>query len=113
LWEERRLSERKLFIQDPFRVQARTSPEELALVAKVVAGKLNRARGPVKFLIPHKGWSSLSVEGGPLYDPEADRAFVEEFKRLADKVDVKEVDLALNTPDFAQVTIKAFEEIMN
>lgn len=44
LWTSRRLAERKLFIQDAFRVQARTSKEEMRLIAQTVAEKLRKHR---------------------------------------------------------------------
>jgi uncharacterized protein (UPF0261 family) len=75
LWRNLGLPKRKIFIPDEFRVQARTTAEELARVAALVAQKLNQAKGPVKFLIPNKGWSTLSVRGADLYDPEADAVF--------------------------------------
>jgi len=62
LWTSRRLAERKLFLQDNFRVQARTTKEELRQAAVVIAEKLNKARGPVKFFIPLRGWSTLTTE---------------------------------------------------
>ncbi len=76
LWTSRRLAERKLCIQPP-RVQARTSAEEMEQVAAAAADRLNRykLKGRVKAVIPLRGFSSLSVEGGPLFDPAADQAF--------------------------------------
>ncbi|HAR97045.1 MAG TPA: hypothetical protein DCR97_13960, partial [Deltaproteobacteria bacterium] len=78
LWQSRKLAERKLFFQDAIRVQARTSAEETREIALAVAAKLNAYphKEVVKFVIPRKGFSSLSVEGGALYDREADEAFV-------------------------------------
>jgi uncharacterized protein (UPF0261 family) len=106
LWADRQLSKRKLFVPDALRVQARTSAEEVAQVADVVAEKLNRSLGPTRVLIPRRGWSSLSEEGRPLWDPEADRAFTERLHRqLSPEVPVREVDLALNTPAFAEVAV--------
>lgn len=109
LWESRKLQNRKLFVPDMFRVQARTNAEELRQVAEVVARKLNMATGPVVFMLPTKGWSSLDKEGGSLQDAEADKAFVEEFKRLIEsKVEVVEVDANLDTVGFAEAVIKQF-----
>jgi uncharacterized protein (UPF0261 family) len=87
--------------------------EQLRSVAKAVAEKLNRARGPVKFLIPVRGWSSLSVKEQPLYDPDADRVFVEELrKQLKPEIEVRELDVHLNTPEFAMAVVEAFEAMM-
>jgi uncharacterized protein (UPF0261 family) len=43
-----------------------------------VAEKLRKHKRKelVRFLIPLKGFSSISIEGGPLYDPQVDKAFV-------------------------------------
>ena len=94
-------------------MQARTNAEELKIVARLVSEKLNRAKGPVRFLIPLKGWSSLSVQGQSLYDPEADRAFIEELKEtLRPEIVVRELDLPLNSPEFAIAVVEAFDELM-
>jgi uncharacterized protein (UPF0261 family) len=113
LWVSRNLAARNYFVQDGYRVQAKTNAEELRLVAKAVAEKLNRAKGPVKFLIPIRGWSSLSVQDQPLYDPNADRVFVEELKeQLKSEIEVRELDTHLNTPEFAMAAVKALEKMM-
>jgi uncharacterized protein (UPF0261 family) len=109
----RRLSERKLFIPDALRVQARTTAEELAQVAEVFADKLNRATGPTLLLIPKRGWSSLSEEGRPLCDFAADAAFTRRLKeRLGGAAAVRELDLALNTEAFAEVAAHELLRLM-
>jgi uncharacterized protein (UPF0261 family) len=95
------------------RVQARTSVEEMRTVAKAVADKLNQYpnKNRVKFIIPRKGFSSLSTEGGALYDPEADQTFVKELKKALDPgIDIIEVDTHINTPDFARAVVKTLKE---
>jgi uncharacterized protein (UPF0261 family) len=109
LWVSRGLKERRLFVPDAFRVQARTTAGELREVAWEVARKLNMATGPVVVMLPKKGWSSLDKEGGLLYDPEADAAFVAEFKMLVDsKVMVVEPDMNLDTVEFAEEVVTYF-----
>jgi uncharacterized protein (UPF0261 family) len=113
LWVSRNLTERKLLIQDAMRVQARTNVEEMKTIAKAVAEKLNKYRNKnrVKFIIPRKGFSSLSTEGGALYDPAADQTFVEELKKFLDpRINIIEVDTHINTPDFAQAVVNALKE---
>ncbi len=113
LWVSRQLSKRKLFVPDALRVQARTSAEELLQVAEVVAEKLNRSTGATRVLIPTRGWSSLSEEDMPLWDPEADRAFTGRLRqRLSAAVSVREVDLALNTTEFAELAVAELLEAM-
>ncbi len=112
LWVSKNIKDRKLFIPDAFRVQARTTAQELREIAREVARKLNLSRGPVSILIPLKGWSSLDREGMPLYDPEADRAFVDELKiHLNKTISLLEVDLHLNTREFAEKAVDQFLSI--
>jgi uncharacterized protein (UPF0261 family) len=115
LWVSKDIKKRKLFIPDAFRVQARTTSEELRKIANEVAGKLNKSKGPVSILIPLKGWSSLDKEGMPLFDPEADKAFIDELKRQLDhaKITLQEVDLHLNTREFAEEAVNQFQKIYN
>ena len=115
LWVTRKLVERKLLIQDAMRVQARTSVEEMKTIAKAVAEKLNHYpnKKRVKFIIPRKGFSSLSTEEGALYDPPADQAFGEELKKCLDPgIDMIEVDTHINTPDFARAVVKILKEVL-
>jgi uncharacterized protein (UPF0261 family) len=81
LWKKKNLAKRKIYVQDEMRVQARTSKREMEEIGRVFAEKLSRAKGPTALYIPLKGFSSLGVEGGPLFDPEADAAFVKSLKR--------------------------------
>jgi uncharacterized protein (UPF0261 family) len=109
LWVSRDIKNRKMFIPDAFRVQARTHSQELKEIAKEVARKLNRSKGPVIVLIPLKGWSSLDQEGMPLFDPETDKAFVDALKiHLNPKIPIVELDLHLNTREFAQQAVDRF-----
>ncbi len=113
LWVSRKLGERKLLIQDAMRVQARTSVEEMETIAKAVAEKLNKYHNKdlVKFIIPLKGFSSISVEGGALYDPIADKAFVDELRKHLDpKIRILEVNTDINSPEFAQAVVETLKE---
>ena len=115
LWVSRKLAERKLFIQDAMRVQARTSGEEMATTAKAVAEKLNRYQNKklVKFIIPKKGFSSLSMEEGALHDPSSDKVFLHELKKHLDpEIKIVEVDTHINTPEFAQAVVEVLRGIL-
>jgi len=113
LWVNRKLAERKLLVQDALRVQARTTPEEMETIAREVANKLNAYPNKklIKFVIPRRGFSSLSIEGGALYDPVSDQAFIETLRKYLDpEIKVLEVDTDINNPDFAQVVVEALKE---
>ena len=46
----------------------RTTPAENAELGRIIADKLNKAKGPTTLIIPTKGVSSIDVEGGPFHD---------------------------------------------
>jgi len=101
--------DRSQYVQDALRVQVRSNADELRQVADVIAQRLNQSAGPFTFMIPLKGWSSLDFEGRQNYDPQADAAFVERLKEKLDNPGaIKEVDLHLYTPEFAQAAVTEF-----
>jgi len=109
LWTSRRLAERKLYVQPP-RVQARTSPEEMEETAVAVAERLNRYRNKarVKVVVPLRGLSSLSMEGGPLNHFAADAAFARSLRSHLDpEIEIVEVDTHINDPVFARAVADA------
>ena len=80
----------------------RTHADELTALAKEQAKRVNSGKGPIEWFIPMKGFCSYSVEGGPLYNPEADRAYVETLQsELRDDIPVYIRDLDINDPAFA------------
>jgi uncharacterized protein (UPF0261 family) len=110
LWTNLRLAERKIFIPDEFRVQVRTTGDEVCKVAEVVARKLNASNGPVKFFVPTRGWSSLSTEGGDLYEPLTDALFAPALrKHLRPDIEVAELPMELNSPEFAEALANALD----
>jgi uncharacterized protein (UPF0261 family) len=107
-----RYKDRPQAVIDKLRIEVRTSAEELQQAARIIADRLNGSKAPCAVLIPLKGWSSLDREGGPLYDPDADRAFAETLKKqLNPGVPVVEVDLHLNTPEFGKEAVELFHQI--
>ncbi|MEE9612055.1 MAG: Tm-1-like ATP-binding domain-containing protein [Desulfatiglandales bacterium] len=116
LWASRKLAERKLLIQDAMRVQARTSVEEMQTIAHEVAEKINKHKNKelVRFVVPRKGFSSLSLEGGALYDPVSDQTFIDELKKNLDpEVKIIEIDTHINTPEFARAVVDALEQALS
>ena len=107
-------SRSKILKLDELRMGTRLNEEELLLTAKTVAEKLNRAKGPVKFFIPLRGWSGFDPPGGVLYAPEEDLIFVNELKRLLtnDRVQLMEIDANLEDPLFARSLLAEFEKVM-
>jgi uncharacterized protein (UPF0261 family) len=115
LWISRKLAERKLLLQDAMRVQARTSREEMHTIAQAVAKKLNRHEDKklVKFVIPTQGFSSVSIKGGALYDPDLDRAFIDELRKNLDpEIEIIEVETHINTREFGRSVVEALKQIL-
>jgi uncharacterized protein (UPF0261 family) len=84
----------------PERVAA--TAEESARLGEIIAAKLNRATGPVTLLLPLRGVSAIDREGQPFHDPAADTALFDALRRhVADAVVVRELDLHINDPEFA------------
>ena len=105
--------QRRKYDLDKFRTWLRLSSDELEKVAEAFAKKLNKAKGPVKILIPLKGWSSVDVFGNPTYDPSEDSVFIGKLKEmLKPDIEVIEADVNMEDPHFADSVIRAALDIM-
>ena len=79
----------------------RTSPDECATVGRLIADKLNDARGPITVMIPLRGFSGLDASGGAFEDPVADQALIDAVcGGLAPWIDVVKRDSHINDPGF-------------
>lgn len=97
---------------DGMRGMTRYNDDELKAAAPVYAEKLNRAKGPVRFVFPLKGWSNLDHEGTVLYKPEKDRVFVEELRKYLDpRIQIVGVPYNLEDPEFARALVDNFKGI--
>ena len=109
-----RFRSRWIYHHDEHMVAARTTAEESALLAKVIAGKLNAAKGPVALFVPLRGFSPLSVPGGDFFDAAADAALVEGLRELIDPVSVElhEVECDINDAALAVAMAERLYELM-
>jgi len=105
--------DRKIHYHNPYNVNVRVNKDELEIAGKVMAERLNRARGPVAVLIPLQGWTNWDKEGGELYDPAADRAFVESLKKhTKPRIRIVEIDCHMNDPVFAETAVHVLDKMM-
>ena len=105
--------ERRKYDLDKLRTWIRLSPEELGEVAAEFARKLNRATGPVRVVVPLRGWSSVDAPGNATHDPGEDQVFVRELSKLLDPViPVLEVDANMEEPAFAQTVVQAALKVL-
>ncbi len=104
---------RKHFNYNPHLTLVRLKPEELIEVAKEIAEKLNRAKGPVKVFIPLEGFSFPDREGLPHWEPEGNQVFIDALKKhLADSIPLFELDAHINDEDFIDPVINEFMVMM-
>jgi uncharacterized protein (UPF0261 family) len=94
---------RNIYVHNPEVTLVRTTPEESAKLGEIIAKKLNKTTGPTTLFVPLKGVSAIDVEGMPFYDPAADAALFGAIRANLDrsKVELVELDLAINDPAFA------------
>lgn len=107
-----RFMERNLYVHNPTVTLMRTTEEECAALGRVIARKLDAARGPLSVFIPLRGLSMIDVAGGPFHDPAADGALVRELRAgLRPDVEVVEVDADINDPGFARAMAARLDEL--
>jgi uncharacterized protein (UPF0261 family) len=95
---------RKTYFHNPVATLVRLTSEEGAELGRVVAERLNEARGPASVVVPMRGFSLADSEGGDLWDPEADAAFVDSLREaLRDDIPFERVDAHVDDPDFAEL----------
>ena len=94
--------DRLLYKHNPTVTLMRTTPEECAALGRTIARKLNEARGPLTVFVPLKGVSLIATEGQVFHDPAADEALFGTLRENLDpEVDLRELDLDVNDPEFA------------
>ena len=108
-----RFRHRLLYEHNPTVTLMRTTPDENTEIGKRIAERLSAAKGPVRLMLPLRGVSAISKEGGPFFDPEADRRLFDAIRANArPPVEVREVDADINDPDFARACAEGLMEMM-
>jgi uncharacterized protein (UPF0261 family) len=104
--------DRLIHAHNPYVTLVRTSPEECAQFGRILAAKLNDARGPVALFLPRKGSSSYSTPGGVFHDTLADAALADSLRSgLDDSVELIEIDTHINDPSFAEAMARKLDDI--
>jgi len=87
--------------------------DQLERVAKTIAEKLNRATGPVRVLLPSRGFSSFSGKERKLYDLKDERAFNDSLKAsLISSIPVREIDAHINDVEFSNAVVEEFFQLL-
>jgi uncharacterized protein (UPF0261 family) len=99
---------RSFYIHNPQVTLMRTTPEECAELGRILTAKVNASRGPVSVLIPRRGISVVSEEGGPFHDRHADSALFGAIEAgLRPGIPCTSLDCTVNDPAFARTCVEA------
>jgi uncharacterized protein (UPF0261 family) len=111
------MRERKFVIHNPIHTHVKANYDEMVAVGRFIAERLSRSTGPAEVLIPSQGFSQLNIVGGPMFEPESDKGFLEgltaELARTgAKKVGVEVLDMHINDPAFAEAAAKRLDTMI-
>lgn len=102
---------RTLVLHNPQATGARVTAEEMKILAGVIAEKLNKAKGPVKILVPNRGFSRWNEKGKTFYDPDADRGCLKVLReKLHPSIMYREIDAHINDDRFADAVVEEFRK---
>jgi uncharacterized protein (UPF0261 family) len=100
---------RRSYYHNPVATLVRLEPGEMTELGRVIAQRLNGARGPVSVLAPSRGFSLSDTEGNPLWYPEADAAFLDSLQAsLRSGIQFERVDATVNDPAFADLVAERY-----
>jgi uncharacterized protein (UPF0261 family) len=104
---------RRFYQHNPSVTLMRTTPEENDQLGKEIAEKASASNSPTAVLIPQKGVSAIDKEGGPFWWPEADQALFQSIRNwISPSVQLIELDLHINDPEFAQTAANTLLKMM-
>jgi len=104
---------RKYIAHNPSITLVRATPEELKTVGKIMASKLNGARGPTTVMIPLRGFSYPNRKGEALYDEKGNQAFIKTLKENLRGIQIVEIDAHINDAEFANEVAQTMEKLLS
>lgn len=103
---------RASYYHNPEATLVRIDAAEMDAIGRLLADRLNAARGPRALVLPLGGFSIGGAPGGTLYDPDADRRFIASlYETLDPTIRVVRVDAHANSPAVAAVAAALFLEL--
>jgi uncharacterized protein (UPF0261 family) len=104
---------RKHYRHNTVATLVRINSEESVILGERLAKILTGATAPTCVVVPTKGLSLIGVFGGPLYDPDADRALAQSCEmNLPAGIGFERVDLDINNEHFGHHLATKFLELM-
>ncbi|MCE5283169.1 MAG: Tm-1-like ATP-binding domain-containing protein, partial [Deltaproteobacteria bacterium] len=105
---------RRYIVHNSFLTLVRLSREEMEKAAVLMAGRLNRAKGPTHVFIPLRGFSYPDHEGRAHWDPGLNEAFIRTLKsRLSPSIPCDELDWHINDEAFIAAIVDELVHFMN
>ncbi|MCL4148348.1 UNVERIFIED_CONTAM: hypothetical protein GTU68_049053 [Idotea baltica] len=109
-----RFKSRQLFSWSPDVTLMRTHEEENRTLAISMAKKLNTSKGQVAVLLPTKGISKVSSEGGVFHNPAIDKVLFDTLKeQINSSIPITEMDVHINDDAFAKKAVQILLEMIN
>ena len=97
----------------PYVFVPRPNAEEQDKIAQNIAQRLKHSTKDTVFLMPLKGVSSYSAEGGELYNPELDAAYWESLqKHLPDTIKVEALDNTAEDTAFVEHAVQTLIDLV-
>jgi uncharacterized protein (UPF0261 family) len=82
-------------------------------IGRVMASKLNGAKGPTIVMIPLRGFSYPNRKGETLYDEEGNQAFIKILKENLKGIQVIEIDAHINDCEFANEAARTMKKLLS
>ena len=106
------LAGRPIYTHNPEFTLVRTAHDEMVILGRIFAERLNDATGPVAIMVPTEGLSIPSVPGGAFWNPDADAAFLRELRvHLRSDIPISTHASHVNSPEFAMTVADRFLEL--
>jgi len=107
-----RFRDRNLYRHNASVTLMRTTEAECAELGRILARKLNAARGPLAVFVPTAGVSMIDMPGAPFHDPAADASLIRELKAgLRGDVELVEMATDINDPAFARAMAERLDAL--
>jgi uncharacterized protein (UPF0261 family) len=109
-----KFSGRHFYKHNPTVTLMRTTVDENIQIGAKIAEKLNLAQGSASLLLPLQGVSMLDAPGQPFFGENEDDALFETLRAKIDRriVDILELPLHINDPEFARAAAARLIELM-
>ena len=98
---------------NPYIFAPRMNVEEIKQIGKAITSRLQYSQTKTVFMIPTRGVSRYSVDGGDLVDRESDEAFFDVLRTtMPASVELRELDLGAEDPAFVEAAVSTLIDLI-